>query len=115
MADQVAGKQAAAVTQPEAATGTLLMQPIDGGLRIKHIGPYYVDVLTMLFTYRLVATPVDCPFVYDRFYCYAGENRAEVFMTAALAAMAWDPTDGSEPAGWNKNGQTGEWRAPADG
>lgn len=24
----------------------------------------------------------------------------------------WDGAAGSEPEGWNKNGQTGEWRKP---
>jgi hypothetical protein len=95
-----------------AAGDELILEPIEGGWRIKRAGPFYVDVLVMLFNYRIAATPVEFPLVYDRFWCYAGKTPA-VLTAALLAAAAWNPNDGSEPAGWNKNGQTGEWRAPA--
>jgi hypothetical protein len=94
--------------------GQTVGEPIEGGWRIKTSddGRHYIDVMWMLYNYRVATTPVALPFVFDRFWCYAGRTEADL-QRAVLAAWAWDGADDTEPVGWNKNGQTGEWRAPS--
>jgi hypothetical protein len=65
-----------------------------------------------LFNFRIVLTPTDDATCYVRHWCYSG-NDTTAFIVVMLAAYAWDGSLNSEPLGWNKNGQTGEWRAPA--
>lgn len=72
-------------------------------------GRHHIDVVRMIFNWRVATTPVATPYVFARWWCYKGTGPA-AFVTAALAALAWDGSDNTEPAGWNKNGQTGEWR-----
>jgi hypothetical protein len=86
---------------------------IDGGWRVKmnDAGTHYIDVFIMLFNYRIAATPTDNPYLVDRHWCYAGRGR-DALLRCVLAAMAWDGAQDTEPEGWNKNGQTGEWRPP---
>jgi hypothetical protein len=83
----------------------------DDGFRVKRCGDQYVDVLRMRFDHRLVTAPVDSPEEYDRFWRYTGTGGL-AFLAAVLAATMWDPAEEAEPLGWNKNGQTGEHRAP---
>jgi hypothetical protein len=92
-------------------TGQMINKPIDGGMRIKlnDAGTHYIDVLAMLYNYRVVLTPVDMPMVIVRHWCYAGVD-PDTLLRAAAAACAWDGALDTEPLGWNKNGQTGEWR-----
>lgn len=82
------------------------------GWRVKSTDAHHLDVMGMAFNYRLVTTNRAMPQVYDRFWCYAGKTPA-VLLTAVAAAFAWDGSDNTEPEGWNKNGQTQEWREPA--
>ena len=65
----------------------------------------------MIYNWRVTRTPKDMPFTYDRHWCYAGTGWPSL-LAAVLAAAEWDGADNTEPVGWNKNGQTGEWRAP---
>lgn len=97
----------------EATTATLFT-PIEGGLRIHDnpAGTHWVDVLAMLYNYRIALTPKAAPFLIETYWCYAGKSRADLMRTVA-AAMEWDGAVGTDPVGWNKNGQTGEWRSPA--
>jgi hypothetical protein len=83
----------------------------DGGFRVKETPWGYVDVVPMIYNWRVCRIPLNDPFSYDRGWCYAGTGPAS-FAAAVLAARAWDGGDDTEPAGWNKNVQTGEWRAP---
>lgn len=85
--------------------------PVDGGFRVKETGTHWVDVLRMIYNWRVARTPKDLPFTYDRHWCFAG-NGWVTLLRAVSAAAEWDGGDGTEPEGWNKNGQTGEWRAP---
>ena len=87
------------------------LQSCDGGYRVKETETHYIEVVRMIFNWRLATTPKHSPMTYDRGWCYAGTGLRS-FMAAVLAAMAWDGADGSEPDGWNKNIQTGEWREP---
>jgi len=93
------------------ATTTGPFKAIEGGYRIKETATHYIDIVRMLFNWRLCLTPKASPLTYDRSWCYAGTSD-QSFMAAALAALAWDGADDTEPEGWNKNNQTGEWREP---
>ncbi|TCO57164.1 hypothetical protein [Actinocrispum wychmicini] len=87
--------------------------PTDGGWRIKtnDAGTHYVDILAMIYNYRIVLTPIAAPLLIDRFWCYAGHD-LQTLLRTFLAAHAWDGALDGEPLDWNKNGQTGEWREP---
>jgi hypothetical protein len=91
--------------------GALLLVPCDGGYRIKETATHYVDVIRMIYNWRIARVPKACPMTYDRGWCYAGKG-PDSFARAVLAAAAWDGADDTEPGGWNKNTQTGEWREP---
>jgi hypothetical protein len=88
------------------------LEACDGGYRVKDTGTHWVDVTRQIYNWRICRIPRNSPMTWDRGWCYAGTGPAS-FTAAVLAAMAWDGADGSEPAGWNKNIQTGEWRPPA--
>ena len=85
--------------------------PIDGGFRVKETETHWVDVLKMIWSWRIVTTSKDVPESYDRHWCYAGTSLLSL-IRAVGAAAEWDGSDGTEPEGWNKNGQTHEWREP---
>ena len=82
---------------------------IDGGWRVAETTTHYIDVLVMIYNYRVVETPKADPDTYDRFWCYVGRDLAAL-LRAVAAARVWVASDDPEPAGWNKNGQTGEFR-----
>jgi hypothetical protein len=84
---------------------------IEGGYRVAETPTHYLDVMKMLFSWRLCETPKSCPLVYDRYWCYRGGD-IQALLAAVAAARAWDGAQDTEPAGWNKNGQTQEWREP---
>ena len=74
------------------------LQPCDGGgFRVKETETHWVDVVPMIYNWRLARTPKDSPLTYDRGWCYYGTGTAS-FTAAVLAAMAWD-----------KNAFTGEY------
>lgn len=79
------------------------LTPIDGGYRVKlsRDGRHYVDVMKMLFNWRVVTTPVRLPCTYDRGWCYFGTGPAS-FRNAVMAALVWSGSDLSEPAGYDK-------------
>lgn len=76
---------------------------IDGGYRVKtsRDGRHYIDVMSMLYNWRVVTTPVRTPMVYDRGWCYFGTGPAS-FRNAVMAALVWSGSDLSEPAGYDK-------------
>ena len=71
------------------------------GYRVKQAGDHYIDILRMIFNWRIVTTPVDAPMFIDRGWCYQGTGLAG-FLPAVLAAIAWDGSDETEPAGYFK-------------
>jgi hypothetical protein len=85
--------------------------PIDGGFRVKETETHYIDVLRMIFNWRVARSPKECGWSYDRHWCFAGTSFVTL-LRAVSAAAEWDGADDTSPAGWNKNGQTGEWRVP---
>lgn len=92
------------------------LEPIDGGFRVRlsEDGRHHLDVLRMLFNWRLVTTPTAGPLagqVYDRGWCYFGHGVTDegvertmgaAFRAAVLAALAWDGSDDTEPNGYDK-------------
>lgn len=87
------------------------MIPIEGGFRVAETETHHIDVLVMMFSWRIAETPKACPQTIDRHWCYAGRTQADL-LRAVVAAVAWAESDDREPVGWNKNGVTGEWRDP---
>jgi hypothetical protein len=85
--------------------------PCDGGFKVKETATHSVVVIRMIYNWRLATVPKSCPMSYDRGWCYAGTGPASL-ARAVLAAAVWDGSDDTEPEGWNKNIQTGEWREP---
>lgn len=79
------------------------LTPIDGGYRVKlsDDGRHHIDLLRMLFNWRVVATPVAHPDCYDRGWCYFGTGD-QSFRKALLAALVWDGADDTAPAGYDK-------------
>jgi hypothetical protein len=73
---------------------------------------HWVDVLRMIWNWRVATTPKDRPRIYERHCCYAGTSLLTLIM-AVRAVAAWGGADGTEPEGRSKNGQSGEWREPA--
>lgn len=74
---------------------------IDGGYRVKTTDTHHVDVLRMLYNWRVVTTPIGFPYVYDRGWCYEGAG-VSGFLRAVLAVLVWDGSDDTEPEGWLK-------------
>lgn len=79
------------------------LTPIDGGYRVKLSadGRHHIDLLRMLFNWRVVTTPVCMPSVIDRGWCYFGLGPTS-FRNAVMAALVWSGSDYSEPAGYDK-------------
>lgn len=85
------------------------LAPIEGGFRVGENETHYVDVMLMLFSWRICETPKSCPERIDRSWCYNGTGRTSFYM-AVGAAMLWLKERTNEPKYWNKNVVTGEWR-----
>lgn len=94
-------------------TGTEVI-PIFGGFRLRETETHFIDVMRMLVNWRVTETRKDFGVLYDRHWCFAGTG-AVALLRVAYAVAEWDGADDTEPAGWNKNGQTGEWRPEAHG
>lgn len=84
---------------------------VDGGFRVKETGTHWVEVHRMIYNWRVTRTPKSDPWMHDRHWCFAGTSFTTL-LRAVLAVAEWDAGDSTDPEGWNKNGQTGEWRAP---
>jgi hypothetical protein len=85
------------------------LTPIPGGYRVRETEHYYLDVMKMLLNWRLVTTYKDDS-GWHRGWCYYGTG-PQALANAVAAANAWDGSDDTEPDGWDKNLQTGEWKA----
>lgn len=71
------------------------------GYRIKETETHYIDVIQMIFNWRVIAVPKSMPQVIDRGWCYQGTG-LDGFLPAALAAIAWDGSEYTEPPGYFK-------------
>lgn len=81
---------------------------VDGGLRVKDAGTHWVDVMRMIFSWRVTRTPKDHPETADRAWCYYGAG-TEALLRAVAAARDWDGGDDTAPDGWDKDAMTGEY------
>lgn len=72
-----------------------------------------VDVVMMIHNARLVVTDASGT-GYDRGWCYAASHPVLAVVSALGAAMAWDGSDDTEPAGWVKDVVTGRYRPDGD-
>lgn len=79
--------------------------------RIKTVGDYHIEVIPMIFNWRVHTVRVDGgPWEWsERFWCYEGRGW-DSYLAAVLAAHVWDGADDTEPAGWIKawDGRRGE-------
>lgn len=79
------------------------LTPIDGGFHIKPAATpgLCIDVMRMLFNWRIVRSDDMHAFGYDRGWCYAGTG-LDTFLRAVGEAAAWDGADDTSPEGWIK-------------
>lgn len=86
------------------------------GLRVKTVArdpatpdgrQVHIDLLCMIYNWRLVTTPAEFPGEFDRGWCYLG---ARSFTNSLLAAIVWDGADTTRPDGWYKDVVTHELR-----
>lgn len=73
----------------------------EAGYRIKETGGHYIDVMPMLYNWRIVISRTESPGVPIRGWCYQGTG-LDGFVPAVLAAIAWDGSDDTEPPGYFK-------------
>jgi hypothetical protein len=85
------------------------IEPIDGGYRIGETETHIIDVMRMLYNWRITTTPKHSPLTYDGGWCYVGTDPG-TFLKAVVAAKIMIETGADQPCGWNKNVMTGEWR-----
>lgn len=90
----------------------LALVPIEGGFRALETETHYVEIMRMLFNWRLVTTPKSCPLTHDSGWCYPGGTGARALHRVIQAAMEWGGDLSTEPKGWMKNVMTGEYREP---
>ena len=72
-----------------------------GAWRVKETATHWVEVVPMIYNWRVCRTPKSAPLTYDRGWCYQGTG-PQTFTTAVLAAWVWDGADDTEPAGYFK-------------
>lgn len=75
--------------------------PVLGGFRVKTTETHHIDVMKMIFNWRVVMTPLDNPMVYDHGWCYFGTG-ADTLMRAVMAAWAWDGAENTSPSHYDK-------------
>lgn len=91
----------------------LILRPIAHGLRVKIVNGLNVDLLRMLYDWRIATSRVDTPTMYERGWCYIGYSTSDgAFHTALVDAVRWPGTGDTEPERWNRCLQTGESRPP---
>lgn len=97
----------------------LVGQPIEildngyNGYLLKELPGHTIEVHRMIVNWRLARLPKRPLPVADRYWCYASLEFGTL-VAATLAGLAWDGGDDTEPEGWVKNGQTGEFRQRAE-
>jgi hypothetical protein len=73
-------------------------------IRIKTVGDYHIEIIPMIYNWRLHTIRVDAdPWEWSsRHWCYEGRDK-QALVAAVLAAQAWDGADDTEPVGWIKS------------
>jgi hypothetical protein len=72
-----------------------------GTVTVKETATHLVEVLPMIYNFRLVLTPKANPDSYDAGWCYFGTG-SDSFTRCYLAALAFDPDTEADPAGYDK-------------
>lgn len=80
----------------------MTLTQVQGGYRIKQTDEYYVDVMLMMFNWRLVVglTEMD-GLTYEHGYCYFGTDLG-TFARAVAAGIAWTDPLNTDPEGFDK-------------
>lgn len=73
---------------------------IVGGLRVRELERWWVDVLDYGYNHRLVVTPRSTPWQWTRGWCFSKTLTSQV--EVVLRAGTFDPQAGEEPEGWIK-------------
>lgn len=68
---------------------------------VKQCGDWLVEIVPMIFNYRIVLTPAADPDSYAYGWCYFGGSEASM-ARAVMAAVAFDPRVDLEPHGYDK-------------
>lgn len=85
----------------EAELGVTLT-PLEGGYHVKALPDgLCVDVMRMIFNWRIVRSDDQHHIGYDRGWCYRGTGTSTLRL-AVSQALAWDGADDTEPEGWIK-------------
>lgn len=85
--------------------GVAVLTRIVGGWRVKELDHCFVDVLEMMWNYRVVRTHKrfgEADEGYDLGWCYFGKTHQD-FTRAVLGALLWDGADDTKPLGWDKD------------
>lgn len=75
------------------------------GWTIQSTATHHIDLMPMLFNYRIVMTPRRCPGVWDHGWCYEGgsmDEEDDLLVVTLIHALAWDPDKTAEPFGFFK-------------
>ena len=72
-----------------------------GSITVVERAGYLIELIPMVYNWRLVLTPMDLPLCYDAGWCYFGTDEA-TFERAHAAALAFDPVTQAEPEGYDK-------------
>lgn len=96
--DTISWDEAASLILPDGIPLPKLMPDI--GWRVRTVGDHHIEIRQMLFNFRLVEARVD-ERGDRRGWCYSGRD-AGSFMTAVLAAWAWDGSADTEPPCYDK-------------
>jgi hypothetical protein len=59
----------------------------DNRWRVKETETHYIEILGMLFNFRIVTTPKRSPSIWDRGWCYQG-NGVSSWLTVCLAGVS---------------------------
>lgn len=68
---------------------------------VKETDEWLIEVCPMIFNWRVVLTPRDCPETWEHGWCYFGTGEL-TFLRAVAAAQAFDPATESAPMGYDK-------------
>jgi hypothetical protein len=69
--------------------------------RVKETATHYVEIMPMIFNYRIVLTPKSNDQIVDGGWCYFGKG-GDSLTAAMVAAELWDPDTEMRPAGFGK-------------
>lgn len=72
-----------------------------GCLTVRERGDYLVEIIGMIYNYRLVITPKSNLDIYEAGWCYFGTDPV-TFARVLAAAQRFDPMTQTDPEGYDK-------------